>query len=83
MTLDLKEIRELAKRFSPEQIECCIEQQLETGSNVCIRNESEEKMINELAKAQFIRERIEEGLSLADALRDLARRMRLIHERMK
>jgi hypothetical protein len=36
-----------------------------------------------IAKAQFIRERIEEGLSLADALRDLAGRMRIIQERMK
>jgi chaperonin GroEL (HSP60 family) len=83
MILDLKEIRELAKRFSPEQIEGCIEQQIETGSNVCIRNESEERMINELAKAQFIRERIEEGLSLGDALRELARHMRIMQERMK
>lgn len=78
MAIDLKEIKELSKRFTPEQIEGCITQQLETGENVCLRDESSEKIINELAKARFIRSLMDEGMSLADALRELARRMRQI-----
>jgi hypothetical protein len=78
--MDIKEIRELAQRFSPDQIEQCIGQQLETGANVCLRNESTEKVINELAKAQFIRELTEQGMALPDALRELARRMREIQK---
>ena len=74
--MDIKEIRELARRFSPEQIEQCIGQQIETGANVCLRDEATEKIINELAKAQFIRELLEKGMSFPDALRKLARRMR-------
>jgi len=74
--MDIKEIRELAQRFSPEQIEQCIGQQIETGANVCLRDETTEKIINELAKAQFIRGLIEKGMSFPDALRELARRMR-------
>lgn len=76
MGIDLQEIKELSKRFTPEQIEGCITQQLETGENVCLRDESSEKIINELAKARFVRSLMDEGLSLADALRELARRMR-------
>jgi hypothetical protein len=50
--MDIKEIRELAQRFSPGQIEQCIGQQIETGTNFCLRDETKEKIINELAKAQ-------------------------------
>ncbi|MDP2755148.1 MAG: hypothetical protein Q8P40_12270 [Nitrospirota bacterium] len=80
MTLDIKEIKELTKRFTPEQIEGCITQQIETGENICLRNESAERIINELSKAEFIRDLTDKGMSLADALRELARRMRLVQK---
>lgn len=74
--LDLKEIRELARRFSPEQIENCIKQQIEDGVNVCLKNESTDAVVGELAKAEFVRKLMDKGMSLADAFRELARRMR-------
>ncbi|MBI5633565.1 MAG: hypothetical protein HZA15_08825 [Nitrospirae bacterium] len=76
--MDLAEIRELADKFTPEQIEGCITQQLETGENVCIRDEAAEKIINELSKAQLIRELIEKGYTMPDAIRELARRIRSV-----
>ncbi|MCX7794807.1 MAG: hypothetical protein N2257_10470 [Thermodesulfovibrionales bacterium] len=76
--LNISEIKELAKRFTPEEIERCITEQLESGKNICIRNGSSEKIINELVKARFIRELMEKGFSLSDALRELARRIRLL-----
>ena len=78
MDVELREIRELAKRFSPEQIEGCISQQIETGQNVCLRDESSEKIINELAKASFVRTSMDRGMSLPDALRELAQRIRRV-----
>jgi hypothetical protein len=78
---DVKEIRELAKRFTPEEIESCITEQLETGKNVCLRNPSAEHIINELSKAGFVKKLMAEGMELADALRELARRMRTIQNR--
>ena len=78
MPADINEIKELAKRFSPDQIESCIIQQMKTGENVCLRNESTEYTIGELTKAEFIRGLTEKGMGLADAMRELARRMRLI-----
>lgn len=80
MAVDIKEIKELAKRFTPEQIEGCITQQMETGENVCVRNPSAEAVINELSKAQFVRDAMDSGMSLADALRELASRMRQVQK---
>jgi len=80
MSLEIKEVRELAKKFSPEEIEGCIGQQLETGENVCLRDESSERIISELAKAQFIRSMMDKGMTLPDSLRELARRMRSLRE---
>jgi len=76
--MSLSEIKELARRFSPEEIEGCITSELETGENVCLRDESSERIINELSKARFIRDLMDKGYSLADALRELARRIRQI-----
>lgn len=80
----LKTIREIAKKYTPEQIESCIITQLETGENACLRDEAHEKIVNDLAKAAFIKTLMtEKGLSLADALRELARRMRRIQSHAK
>jgi len=52
--------------------------QMDTGENICLMDGNSEKIINELSKAEVIRELIDKGMSLADALRELARRMRLV-----
>jgi len=83
MTTDIKEIKELAKRFSSEQIEGCITKQIGTGKNICVRSQSTEKIIYELSGAQFIRDLIGKGMSFAEALRELARRMRLVKKGFK
>ncbi len=84
MGTGVKAVKELAKKFSPEQIEGCITQQLETGENICLKNESAERIISELAKAEFVKDLIaEKGISLADALRELARRMRMLEKKLK
>jgi len=73
-----QELKEIAKRFTPEQIEGCITQQIETGENICLTDENSDKIITELSKAGVVRNLMNEGMSLADALRELARRMRLV-----
>lgn len=80
---DIQHIREIAKKFTPEQIERCITQQLETGTNVCHIDETTEKTINELAKAEVVRELMNQGMDMADAFRELARRMRLVQAVVK
>ena len=81
--MNIKQIKEIAGRYTPEQIEGCISRQLETGENICMKDGDSEKIINELSKAEVIREMTDKGMSLADALRELARRMRLFQSGSK
>jgi len=81
--VNIKQIKEIAGRYTPEQIEGCISRQLETGENICMKDGDSEKIINELSKAEVIREMTDKGMSLADALRELARRMRLFQSGSK
>jgi hypothetical protein len=76
--MDINQIRTIAKKYTPEQIDGCITQQIETGNNICLIDANSEKIINELSKAEVIRQLMDEGMSLADALRELARRMRVV-----
>jgi len=81
--IHIKEIRELAQRFTPEEIESCIKQQLQEGMNICEVTGPAEHVIGELAKAQFVKESMEKGMSLTDAVRELARRIRLVQKGFK
>jgi len=83
MSIDIKQIKDIAKRFTPEQIEGCISEQIETGKNICLTDETSEKIINELSKAEVVREFMNQGMDIADALRELARRMRLVQSGFK
>lgn len=83
LEVDIKEIRQLAKKYSPEQIEECIRQQMEQGENVCLKDDNTEEIVGELSKAELVRGLMEKGMSLSDALRELARRIRMVHHEFK
>jgi hypothetical protein len=74
---ELKKIREVAGKFTPEEIEQCIMQEVETGRNICIEG-ADRNIINELSKARVVRDMMNRGMTLPEALRELARRMRLL-----
>jgi hypothetical protein len=78
--MDVKQIKEIALKYTAEQIEGCITRQIDTGQNVCLTDLQSEAIINDLSKADLIRELLDKGMSLADSLRELARRMRLIQQ---
>lgn len=78
--IHIAEIRHLASSFTPDEIEQCIEQQIEEGANVCDATGPTEKVINELSKAAFVRELMDKGMSLSDAIRELARRIRRVQK---
>lgn len=81
--VDIKEIRDLAKKFTPEELETCINQQLQEGTNICEITGPTDYVIGELAKAEFVKELMEKGMSLTDAVRELARRIRLVQKGFK
>jgi hypothetical protein len=78
--MDIKQIKEIALKYTAEQIEGCITQHIDTGQNVCLADKQSEAVINDLSKADVIRELLDKGMSLADSLRELARRMRLLQQ---
>ncbi len=81
--IDIKEIKKLAKRFTPDEIESCIQQQLKEGENICDIKGPIEYVISELAKAEVVKRLMEQGMSITDAVRELARRIRLVQKGFK
>ncbi|MBF0542175.1 MAG: hypothetical protein HQK91_12090 [Nitrospirae bacterium] len=76
--VDFKEIRNLSVRFTPDEIESCINSQIESGENTCKVTGAVEEIINELAKAKYVRKKMEQGVTQKDAVRDLAKKIRSI-----
>jgi len=79
--VNIKEIKELAKKFTPEQIEKCIDQTLKIGKPTlegCEVSGDVMEILNTLAKAQTVRELMDQGMTQMEAIRELARRIRKI-----
>jgi hypothetical protein len=81
--IDIKEIKRLAQRFSLKDIDSCINQQLNEGSNLCEISGTTDYIISELAKAEFVKQLMNNGFSITDAVRELARRIREFHQLSK
>ena len=73
------EIKELVEKYSPEQLETCIAQQLDKGENLCNIVDRSDKVIEELRKAAVVRELMSQGMSFSEALRELGRRIRAVY----
>ena len=76
--MKIKEIKELASKFTPEQLENCILQTIQEGKNECEITGDVEEVVNTLAKAQTVRELMEQGMSQMEAIRELARKIRQV-----
>jgi cell fate (sporulation/competence/biofilm development) regulator YmcA (YheA/YmcA/DUF963 family) len=73
------EIKELVEKYSPEQLETCIMQQLEKGENSCNVVDQTDKVIAELSKATVVQELMNTGMSFSEALRELGRKIRAVY----
>lgn len=80
MDMHLTEIRELARRYSAEMIEKCLQQELASEENPCFEDKEIEEVINVLAKAEFVKSLMEQGQTLPEAIRELGRRIRAIQQ---
>lgn len=74
--IDLKKIVE---KYSSEQLEACIRQQLEKGENACEIIDRADEVITDLSKAEVMRELMDQGMKFSDALRELGRRIRAVY----
>jgi cell fate (sporulation/competence/biofilm development) regulator YmcA (YheA/YmcA/DUF963 family) len=75
-TQDLKKI---VDKYSPEQLEACIRQQLEKGANACEIVDEQDEVIASLSKAGVVRELMDQGMTFSEALRELGKRIRAVY----
>lgn len=73
------ELKKIVEKYSSEQLEACIRQQLEKGENACEIIEEEDEVITDLSKAEVMRELMDQGMKFSDALRELGRRIRAVY----
>ena len=74
-------VRELALDYEAEVLEDCIKYQIDNGTNPIYGDGTSEEIVGVLSKAKFIREQLDSGMSLQNAMRELARRMRALSEK--
>jgi hypothetical protein len=77
--MDSKELKKITERFSLEQLESCIQQQLAKGKNECTSADSTNEVIETLSKADVVREMMDQGMTFTDALRELGRKIRAVY----
>jgi cell fate (sporulation/competence/biofilm development) regulator YmcA (YheA/YmcA/DUF963 family) len=73
------ELKKIAEKYSAEQLDACIRQQLEKGENACEVIEGADDVITDLSKAEVMRELMDQGMKFSDALRELGRRIRAVY----
>jgi N-methylhydantoinase B/oxoprolinase/acetone carboxylase alpha subunit len=74
-----REVKKLIEKYGVAQLESCIRQQLERGENVCEIVDEDDEVIATLSKAGVVRELMDQGMTFADALRELGRRIRAVY----
>lgn len=77
--METKELKKLVEKYSPQQLENCILQQISKGENECNLVSDTDEVINELSKAEVVRELMDGGKSFSEALRELGRRIREVY----
>jgi cell fate (sporulation/competence/biofilm development) regulator YmcA (YheA/YmcA/DUF963 family) len=77
--MESKELKKLAEKFTPQQLEACIRQQLDKGENACEIADGTDEVITALSKAEVVRELMDRGMTFSEALRELGKKIRAIY----
>ena len=74
-----QDLKKIVDKYSAEQLEACIRQQLDKGENACEIVDKTDDVITDLSKAEVVRELMEQGMKFSDALRELGRKIRAVY----
>lgn len=74
-----QDLKKITEKYSSDQLEACIRQQLDKGENACEIVDRTDSVIEELSKAEVVRELMDQGMKFSDALRELGRRIRAVY----
>ena len=77
--METKELKKIVEKYSVDQIESCIRQQVDKGENECNVADGSDEVITELSEAEVVRELMDQGKSFSEALRELGRRIREVY----
>lgn len=75
--MDLKEIRELAAKYSVAELDSLVEEMLRTEGDALQSDAERSELFNSLVKAETVRGLMDQGMSEGEAIRELGRRMRV------
>ena len=79
--INIRQIRDLAGQYAAVELEGCIQDELEKGSNTCLAIQDQSVGVSILSMAGFVRARMEQDdVSVSQALRILGQRMRGLTE---
>ena len=74
-----QDLKKITEKYSADQLEACIRQQLDKGENACEIVHEADSVIEELSRAEVVRELMDQGMKFSDALRELGRRIRAVY----
>lgn len=74
----IADIRRLAGHYGASAIEQCIQLALADQANPCYSAQETSETMNVLAKTGFVIGQMQRGMTLAQAMRELGRRMRAV-----
>jgi len=77
--MDTKALKKLIEKYGAAQLETCIQQQLDKGENACELVDKEDVVIAALSEAGVVRELMDQGMTFAEALRELGLRIRKVY----
>ena len=80
-SVPISEIRELATRFDASEIAQCQELVLQSKDNACYSAHDPEEVMNVLSKAGFVRDQVQQGFAMKEAIRELGKRIRMLKRR--
>lgn len=74
--MDVKEIRELAAKYSFDELERLVEEMLSTEGEALQTDPERSELFNSLVKAESVRKFMDQGMTQGEAIRELGRKMR-------
>ena len=77
--METKELKKIVEKYSVDQIESCIRQQVDRGENECEVVDGNDEVLTSLSKAEVMRELMDQGRTFSEALRELGRRIREVY----
>ncbi len=78
MKNQIPQVRNVLAKFTPLEITACLEAQIHSGCNQCIKTKDEMLTTDILTKADYIYDLVKQGYTINTAIRKLGEQIRLL-----